>query len=359
LRLKVTRRRILKRGFYEGSPAAYPDRRMTAAGFPRSLVAALAAALLLIGCGSSGSSSAGGPAPRSATLVLDFTPNAVHAGIYEALARHDDLHAGVRLHIVIPSASTDSIKLLETGRANFAILDIHDLAIARERGQDIVGVMAIVQRPLAAVIAAPSIANPRGLDGHLVGVTGVPSDTAVLHSIVAGAGGAPGRVRTITIGYNAVADLLAGRVSAATAFWNDEGVTLRQHDPHFHIFRVDQYGAPAYPELVLCATAASLRADPGLARAVVNALTDGYRQVLADPEAGARALESQVPALDGPLVRTELHGLLSAFDQPGGRVGALEPARLRAWARWEQRFGIVSRRPDVAAAFTQRFAPAG
>jgi hypothetical protein len=48
---------------------------------------------------------------------------------------------------------------------------------------------------------------------------------------------------------------------------------------------------------------------------------------------------------------------LRVFDQPGGRVGALDPARLRAWAGWEQRFGIVSRRPDVAAAFTQRFQP--
>ena len=323
------------------------------------LVALSAAALALTGCGSTASSSSAARAVPNATLVLDFTPNAVHAGIYEALARHDDLRAGVRLHIVVPSASTDSIKLLETGRVNFAILDIHDLAIARERGEDIVGVMAIVQRPLAAVIAAPSIASPRDLAGHLVGVTGGPSDTAVLHSIVAGAGGSPSRVRTITIGYNAVADLLAGRVSAATSFWNDEGVTLRQHNPNFHIFRVDQYGAPSYPELVVCATAASLRADPGLARAVVGALTTGYRQVLADPQAGARALETQVPGLDAQLVSTELHGLLPAFDQPGGRVGVLDPRRLEAWARWEQRFGIVSRRPDVAAAFTQRFAPAG
>ena len=93
-------------------------------------------------------------------------------------------------------------------------------------------------------------------------MTGVPSDTAVLHSMVAGAGGDPAGVKTITIGFNAVADLLAGRVAAATAFWNDEGVTLRAHNPGFHVFRVDHYGAPAYPELVLCATAASLRADP-------------------------------------------------------------------------------------------------
>jgi putative hydroxymethylpyrimidine transport system substrate-binding protein len=336
---------------------AYAARRMRRFG----LIGMLAAVLLALGgCGSSSSSSAGQSATRNATLVLDFTPNAVHAGIYEALARHDDVHAGVHLHIVVPSATTDSIKLLETGRVNFALLDIHDLAIARERGKDIVGVMAIVQQPLAAVIAAPRIANPRELDGSgaPVGITGVPSDTAVLHSIVAGAGGSPDGVKTITIGFNAVADLLAGKVAAATAFWNDEGVTVRAHDPDYHVFRVDRYGAPAYPELILCATGASLRANPGLARSVVTALTLGYRQVLADPQAGEHALESQVQGLDPHLVHSQLHALLPAFDQPGGQVGALDPARLRSWARWEKRFGIVTQTPDVSAMFTTRFLPA-
>ena len=79
--------------------------------------------------------------------------------------------AGVDLHVQQPSASTDAPKLLEAGRAQFAILDIHDLAIARERGLDLVGVTPIVQRPLAAVIAAgpngdPHAERPRRQDGR-------------------------------------------------------------------------------------------------------------------------------------------------------------------------------------------------
>jgi len=323
-----------------------------------ALLGALLAALLA-GCGSSGARRVGGASTRSATLVLDFTPNAVHAGIYAAIAQGYDLRAGVRLHVVAPSASTDSIRLLETGRANFAILDIHDLAIARERGEPIVGIMSIVQRPLAAVIAAPPFGNPRALGGQSVGVTGAPSDTAVLDSILAGAGVTPGRVKPIRIGYAAVADLLAGRVAAATAFWNDEGVTLARRRPGFHIFRVDDYGAPAYPELVLCAAGPSLRAQPGLARSVIGALARGYFEVLRDPQAGEQALESQVPGLDPKLVDAELRGLLAAFRSPGQHVGELDPARLGVWARWEARFGIVSRPPDVATMFASRLAAGG
>jgi ABC-type nitrate/sulfonate/bicarbonate transport system substrate-binding protein len=316
----------------------------------------LGAAALLSGCGGSAGAAA---RTRSATLVLDFTPNAVHVGIYTALARHYDLDAGVRLHVVVPSASTDAIGLLEARRVDFAILDIHDLAIARERGEDIVGILPIVERPLAAVIAAPRYASPRDLDGQTVGVTGDPSDTAVLRSVVAGSGGDPARVKTITIGYDAVSDLLAGRVAAATAFWNDEGVELARQRPGFHIFRVDDYGAPSYPELVVCATGALLRADPGLARAVVDTLARGYDAALADPAAGKRDLLALVPGLDAQLVSADLAALAPAFRGPGGRFGVLDQTRLHAWARWEARFGIVSRPPDVATMFDLRFAPRG
>ncbi len=313
-----------------------------------------ATVLLLAACGGSGGSAGSGP---SASLVLDFTPNPVHVGIYTALARHDDTAAGVRLHVIVPGASTDSISLLEKGRVDFAILDIHDLAIARQHGQDIVGVLPIVERPLAAVIAQPGVTNPRQLDGRTVGVTGAPSDLAVLHSIVAGAGGRPSGVHTITIGFDAVSDLLAGRVAGATAFWNDEGVTLHQHNSRFHDFRVDDYGAPSYPELVVCATSHTLHAHPGLARGVVGALVHGYDAALANPAAGQRALESEVPGLDHGLDSRELAALRPAFTGPEGRFGVLDRALLKRWATWEAKFGLVRSAPDVSTMFDTSFAP--
>jgi putative hydroxymethylpyrimidine transport system substrate-binding protein len=310
------------------------------------------------GTGSGSGTASVGSRPRPATLVLDFTPNAIHAGIYAAIAHHFDSAEGLRLQIIAPSASTDSVSLLETGRVNFAILDLHDLAIARERGADLVGIMAIVQRPLAAVIAQPAVRSPRQLSGETVGITGDPSDTAVLDSIVAGAGGNPRTIRTITIGFNAVPALLAGRVAAATGFWNDEGVTLALDRPGFRIFRVDDYGAPSYPELVLCATHSSLEHDPGLARGVVAALVRGYEFTIANPRAASSALESMVPGLDPKLVAAQLTAELPAF----APVGKLDVRSLRRWAAWEARFGIVARAPDVGAMFAPAFVnqvPAG
>jgi putative hydroxymethylpyrimidine transport system substrate-binding protein len=335
---------------------------------PRALIlAALAGlAILAAGCGSTTASTTGSPTAsttasrthlQAASLILDFTPNAVHAGIYSALARHYDRAHGLSLQVVVPGATTDSIKLLETGRVEFAILDIHDLAIA-DQGKAhprLEGIMAVVERPLSAVIAQPAIKTPRQLEGKLVGITGAPSDTAVLDSIVAGAGGHPNRVKTITIGFNAVPDLLAGRVAAATAFWNDEGIALAAQRPGFHSFRAEDYGAPPYPELIVTATATTLRRHPGLARALTNTLIQGEEFTLAHPAQSAHDLERLVPGLSPTLVRADLNALLRAFRGPTGRPGELDPATLEKWAAWEAKFGIVKTPPAVDQLFDRRF----
>jgi ABC-type nitrate/sulfonate/bicarbonate transport system substrate-binding protein len=323
------------------------------------IAAVLAAALAIAGQPSAASARRATPAAgQAASLMLDFTPNAIHTGIYTALARHDDMANGIKLQVRIPGASTDAISLLSAGRVDFAILDIHDLAIADAQGHRLVGIMALEQRPLASVIAQPRFKSPRQLDGQTIGVTGAPSDLAVLRSVVAGGHGKPSTLKTITIGYNAVPDLLSGKVAAATAFWNDEGVQLSQQKPPFNVFRVEQFGAPAYPELVVCATAAELRRDPTLARGLVRTLASGYDYVLKHPAAGAHDLESQVSGLSAHAVSQQLRAELPAFlPRGGGAYGALEPSVLGAWARWERKFGIVKRTPEVSALFNRSFLP--
>jgi len=314
----------------------------------------LATALAISGCG--GASEDAAP-NQAATLLLDFQPNAVHTGIYTAVARGYDDALGVNLRIRAPSDSTDAVKLLVSGRTDLAVLDIHDLAIARERGRDLVGVMAIVQEPLAAILARPEIKTPRDLEGRRVGVTGLPSDDAILRSVVEGAGGDPDRVRTTTIGFDAVRSLLTGRVAAATGFWNAEGVALRAKRPDIREFRVNDYGAPAYPELVLTTTRELLQDQPGVVRAAVAAIARGYSEVLSDPENAVAALLAAVDGLDRASVARELDAVSPAFTAGAQSFGQLDPARLRAWARWEQRFGVVKRLPDVARAFDGRYVP--
>jgi NitT/TauT family transport system substrate-binding protein/putative hydroxymethylpyrimidine transport system substrate-binding protein len=312
------------------------------------VVALLAAALLAAGAAGCGGDGAEPGAPVGATIVLDFTPNAVHSGIYAAREQGFYRNVGIDLTIREPGESSDAPKLLEAGRADFAILDIHDLGIARERGLDIVGVMPIVQRPLASVIAQADgpVRRPRDLDGHTVGVTGLPSDEAVVDSEVSADGGDPAGVDRVTIGFNAVSSLAAAKVDAVTGFWNAEGVALREQGIPIRIFKVDEYGAPPYPELILTTSRRTLSEDPELVDAVVGATEDGYGMVVAHPNQGLDALTASVKGLDRTEQAAQLHALL-----PDLKPAPFDPSVLHAWARWDLEHGLLSRPLDVERAF--------
>ena len=319
----------------------------------KRIAASLAAVLLMMAattlaaCGGDGAEPDAPEDGARATLILDFQPNAVHSGIYAAIADGDLADRGVDLEVQLPGSSTDAPKLLAAGRADLAVMDIQDLAIARERGADLVGVGALVQRPLAAVIAADedAVRTPGDLSAGTVGVTGLPSDDAVLAAVLDSAGAdAP---ETVNIGFDSVAALSAGRVDAATAFWNVEGVALRGQGVPTREFRVDDYGAPRFPELVLVTTREHLGSDRDLIAAVVDGLVDGYATAADDPDAALEAEREAVPELDAGFLAAQMDALDGAFSPPL----FLDRPALEEWADYVVDYGIVGEKPALDETF--------
>ena len=112
----------------------------------RTALTTVLLAILITGCGAV----SGGDRPgEDATLLLDSTPSAAHAGILLATARGYDEAEGVQLEVRRGGAA---VPKLRDGRADFAILSVPALARAREQGADIVGVYAILQRPQGPVL---------------------------------------------------------------------------------------------------------------------------------------------------------------------------------------------------------------
>jgi NitT/TauT family transport system substrate-binding protein/putative hydroxymethylpyrimidine transport system substrate-binding protein len=306
-----------------------------------ALAALILTVVVIAGCGDGGA-----PLP-AVDLALDFTPNAVHAPIYAAVRRGFDRANGIALRIRQPGQGPDSLKLVASGRVALGVLDIGDLAIARRRGIDVVVVGALVDRPLAALIAQPQIARPRDLEGTTIGVSGLPSDPAFVRAIMAHDGGDARKVRELTIGFAAVSALLTRRVAAVPAFWNAEGIALRRRGRNVREFRVDDYGAPPYPEVVLMTARATLRAHRDRVLAALRAIAAGAGEVRAHPAAAVRQIAAASQTSDLGLIRAQLDAVMALF-APGLR---LDRRIIERWADFELRIGLIDRRPQVDRGF--------
>jgi putative hydroxymethylpyrimidine transport system substrate-binding protein len=277
------------------------------------------------------------------TLILDFVPNAVHAGIYRALAAGYYRREQIDLRVVEPTSTQETLKLIDAGKAQFGLADGSDVAGLIDEGGDARAVMALVQRPLGGLIALASehLTSPRQLQGKTVGITGVPSDTAVLDTEVRHAGGDPAKVHVVTVGFNGSQALVAGRIAAFTGFIPDEGVTLQKSGHPITAFALDENGGPEYPGLVAFTTRRQIAANPALVRDFVAATVEGYEDTLRDP---ARSLDDLLrlnPSLPRGLTEASLDVYVPLFtgSDAGGSArgvpfGTLQNANVAAMSAW-------------------------
>ncbi len=305
----------------------------------------LLCALVPVACGGSTSTD---PSPSKqttqVTLVLDFVPNAVHAGIYRALAAGYYRAHGIDLHVVVPGATQDPLSLVDGGRAQFGRADGSDVATQIDRGGDAQAVMAIAQRPLGGLIALRSegLRSPAQLQGRTVGITGVASDRVVLDTEVKAAGGDPRKVHVVTVGFDGAQALLSGRIAAFTGFVPADGVQLQVQGHPITPFRLDEYGGPGYPGLVAFATHRLIAADPALVHAFVAATEQGYADTVRAPAQSVADLMRLNPGLDRTFTRASLAAYLPLFSEQGKvALGTLRPARIEALSAWMLRNGLI------------------
>lgn len=342
------------------------------ARFVRTCALVLAGLALLSGCGSSNSSTSSSSAaplapgalahPTSVTLILDFIPNAVHAGIYRAIAAGYYRAENIDLRVIQPTSTADTLKLIDAGTADFGLADGSDVAGQIDMGRDAKAIFAIAQRPLGGLIALASshLTSPAQLQGKTVGITGVPSDTAVLDTTVSHAGGDPAKVHVVTIGFNGAQDLEAGKITAFTGFWPADGVQVAVSGHPITVFKLDDYGGPAYPGLVAFTTTALIGAHPELVRDFEAATAHGYEDTVRDPQRSLDDLLRLNPTLQRGFTAASLKAYLPLFTD-GGAVpfGALRPANIVAMSNWMLQHGLIHRAISPARYGTNAFLPAG
>jgi putative hydroxymethylpyrimidine transport system substrate-binding protein len=320
-------------------------------------------ALALAACGERQEPSTGGGAkPERVDLVLDYFPNADHAGIYSALDGGAFEQARLDVKPRTPSDPSAPLKLLASGRADLAISYEPELLLARAKGAKLVAVGALVQTPLTSIISIgpKAIREPGQLEGAKVGTAGIPYQDAYLKTIVDKAGIDPNRVHAINVGFNLVPALLTKKVDATLgAFWNVEGVELERRHKHPKILRMDKVGVPTYNELVVVARESDVRKRGAMLRRFMRALALGHQALRDDPSKAIDALVHANPDLDRSLQRAQVKATLPVFfprdkDKP---FGWQDPVAWKRYTQWMLDNNLLDSPAGANRAFTNEFLP--
>jgi putative hydroxymethylpyrimidine transport system substrate-binding protein len=332
-------------------------------GRPRRTAALLALALALGGCGAK-QDVISAPSAKPFSVMLDWFPNADHAALYTAIARGNFRAVGLDVQPVVPAETAEPLKLLAAGKVDLAISYEPQVLLARDQGLKVVSIGALVQRPLTSIIALPGqhVSSVAELAGKTVGTAGIPYQAAELKAALTHAKVNPANVKEANVGFNLVAAMLSGKVAATLGgYWNYEAIQLRLLHKNPTVIPINEAGVPTYDELVLVARENEAHRDGQDLRAFLQALTQGEREVRADPAAAAALVVKANPSLEPKLQLESIEQTLPAA-QPANASNPFGWQNPTAWATfgdWMYAHGLLRNNPNSAGLppFTNEFLP--
>lgn len=327
----------------------------------RNLLVLVACTALVAGCAAAGKNPADAHSRTPITVVLDWTPNTNHSGIYIAKAKRWYAKAGLDVKIVQPGQGENVLAALAAGKADFAISTEDEVTPAVVQGVPVESVAAIIQHDTSSFIALKSsgIKRPRDFQGKVYGGFGGQLETALVKTIVKCDGGNPSTVKLIDVGDS---DYRTGLTKHSYDFvwifdgW--EGIELTQLD---HLRTVSfpltdyQKCIPDYYTPVIATADRLAETDPATVRAFMTATKRGYQDAAAHPSDAVSALLAAAPALDRTLVERSAAYLAPRYAANPARWGYQDP---RVWERMTKfltRSGMVTGKVDISKAYTNRF----
>jgi putative hydroxymethylpyrimidine transport system substrate-binding protein len=327
-----------------------------------ALVVLVAACLAAAACGEKSEDVGGTVEVHGLDLTLDWFPNPDHVAIYKALDAGYFRAVGLDVRPRVPSDPAAPIKQVAAGRAELAISYEPEVLLAREQGLPVVAVAALVQRPLTSLMATgkSGVRSVKDLRGKRVGTAGIPYQEAYLKTILGRAKVPESSVKITSVGASLLPAMLSGKVDATLgAFWNVEGVELRQRHQRPWIDPVDRLGVPDYDELVLVANSDKLDDQRDDIRLFISAVSRGARAARSDPRAAATALLDANKDLRPKPTRESVRLTIPTFfpRKSGQPFGYMDPVAWRNYGGWMVDNGVLKDLPDIDAALTNDLLP--
>jgi ABC-type nitrate/sulfonate/bicarbonate transport system substrate-binding protein len=311
---------------------------------------------------SGGGGTDGGKDLRSFRVVLDWTPNTNHAGMYLAKAKGWYEDAGLDFTFLEPGEA-GSLQALAGGKADVAVSVQEELVPARAAGLPVQSIAAIIQHNTSSLVslADDGIERPKDLEGKTYGGYGGQLEQALLDRLVECDGGDPSKVRSVDVGD---ADYRIGlerdQYDAVWIFDGWDGIRLRQAgvDTSTIPFIDHEDCIPDWytPLLATSERVEAKRSDD--LTAFLAATSRGYQAAMDDPAAAADALLDQTDDLDPKLVRASSAYLATRYADDPEAWGRQDEAVWEDFSAFLLDAGLIDDPIDVGAAWTNEYLPA-
>lgn len=331
----------------------------------KPVAAAVLAVLLLGACGKDPVNEQSGGVNRDAAeltdvkVVLDWTPNTNHTGLYVALDQGFYEQEGLRVQIVQPGTS-GAEAMVATGEAEFGVSYQETVTQSRIQGVPLVSIAAVIQHNTSgfASAAAKNITRPKDFEGKIYSAYGSPTEEALIASLMQLDGGDPDKVNIV---HTAAGDFFTSMhtdIDFALIYYAWTGVEANLRGEDINIIYLNDYSDSLdFYTPVLISNESMIKNKPDIVRSFMAATTKGYELAIEDPEQAARILLKAEPDLDEALVVASQEWLASRYQDDAPRWGEQKRSVWENYANWMLEHGLLEKALDVDAAFTNDFLP--
>lgn len=292
------------------------------------------------------------------TVVLDWTPNTNHTGLYTALENHFFLDEGLLVEIIQPSDGSAE-QLVAANTAQFGISYQENVTFARAAGVPIVSIAAVIQHNTSGFISLSdeSITSPSDFAGKKYGGWGTEIETAIVKHLMESDGADPETVEIITMGdteFFAACDVDEIDFGWAYEAWTLQDAILKGRDVNYFSMMSFSDDLDFYTPVIIT-NEDNISNNKELVEKFMRAAKKGYEYAIDHPESAAVDLMNHVPELDADLVLASQVFLADKYRAEAEIWGIQNIERWDAYTDWLYDNGLIDVRIDTEDAFTNDF----
>ncbi len=327
--------------------------------FKKDLLAALVVTLVVISLIMTAGCEPGlaGDEREEVSVILDWTPNTNHTGLYVALEK--GYYAEEGLNVEVSQLSSGGVEqVVASGKSQFGVTYQEAVTFARLQDVPVVSIAAIIQNNTSgfASLKEKGIETPADFAGLSYGGWGSPVEEATIRYLMEKYGATFDQVEILTTG---VVDFFAATEKDADFSWiyyGWDGIAAEMKGIELNYIELREEDAVFdYYTPVLVAGEKLLEENPELVERFMRATARGYMAAVDDPRSAAEILLEYAPELDRDLVVASQNWLQDKFQGSAEVWGWQEAEVWSSYAQWLYDNELTEDRLDTARAFTNEF----